>query len=206
MPCKCVLLAYLGLSTIWDGPARTLHFRIDSWQNSSWGFHEIDRQHVECEVAVAGDGSRVNACEYEAFRNFFFRQERRSDRTVYLRKSNAAFEVDERSRRTREVPCTCTWTPMTAIDDDSSCSRTAAIRLPGASRAGKGSIAGHEVVRYLRRHGTGETVSLSLAPGLACEVMEEVRTSYGRLRLPAARWHYKVEGYRSGEPNIEEFR
>ena len=68
----CVLIAYLGLSTIWDGSPRTIQFQIDDWQNQSWGLHNIDRRRIRCEVAAASDGSRLNRNrENELFKHYF---------------------------------------------------------------------------------------------------------------------------------------
>ncbi|MBC8165858.1 MAG: hypothetical protein H7Y20_08305 [Bryobacteraceae bacterium] len=47
---------------------------------------------------------------------------------------------------------------------------------------------------------------MSLAPGLACEVMEEIHTSPGTLGIPGAKWHYRVTSYKPGEPDQNMFR
>ena len=133
MPCGCVLMAYLGLS-IWDGPPRTLRFQIDAWQNQSWGFHDVARQRVRCEVAVASDGSRMNRCEHESFRYYFLRGGQGMLRTLYLRPGNAAFQIDDAARTVHGGPCSCTWEPLTALPDDHECSQTAAARLPDGKR------------------------------------------------------------------------
>jgi hypothetical protein len=206
MPCGCVLIAYLGLSTIWDGSARTLRFQIDGWQNQSWGLHAIDRQRIRCEVAVASDGSRMNRCEYELFHHYFFPDGRGMDRNLYLRSENAGFHIDDTTRMVRGGPCSCTWKPVSALADDNKCRRTAEARLSEGKSIGTGQIAGYEVVQYRAVDEKGAETRLSLAPGLACEVMEEIHTSPGTLGIPGAKWQYRVTSYKPGEPDRNAFR
>lgn len=206
MPCGCVLIAYLGLSTIWDGSARTLGFQIDHWQNQGWGLHNISRQRTRCEVAVASEGSRMNRCEDESFRNYFLSDGRSASRSLYLRAENAAFLIDEATRTVHGGPCSCTWTPLRALPDDGECRRAAAARLSQGKRIGTGRIAGYGVVHYRAVDEEGVETRLSLAPGLACEVMEQIHTWPGTLGIPGAKWHYQVTFIRPGEPDARLFR
>jgi hypothetical protein len=205
MPCGWALYAYLGLS-IWDGSARTLQFQIDSWQNKSWGLHDIDRQRFRCEVAIAGDGSRANRCELEYFHHYFVPDGHWTIRTLYLRSENALFHIEDATRSVRGGPCSCTWQPMSVLADDSECSKTAQARLSGGKRLSNGRIASIDVVRYHAVDETGEKTELSLAPQLACEVMEEMHTQPGTLGIPGAKRQYCVISYKAGEPDSGFFR
>jgi hypothetical protein len=200
------MLAYLALSTILDGSPRTLRFQIDDWQNQSWGLHNIDRRRIQCEVAIAGDGSRMNLCEHESFRHYLVPNGRGTIHTLYLRADNAAFEIDDAARSVRGGKCDCGWEPVRAFADDHECSRTAEARLWEGKRIGTGKIAGHSVVRYQSVDDEGVETELSLAPGLACEVMEEVRTWPGTFGIPGAKWHFLVTDYKPGEPERSIFR
>lgn len=207
MPCGCVLIAYLGLHTIWDGTPRTIRYEIDSWQNHTWGLHNIDRQRHSCEVAVATDGSRRNRCQSEVFKHYFILDRRLSFDNLYLRSTNSAFSIDHPARAIDGGPCTCTWQPLKALlSDGGDCQRTAEARLPGAEYNGTGQVSGHPVVHYRVVETDGSTTDLSLAPGLACEVMEEVSTLPGTLGIPGAKWHYRVTSYKSGEPDASLFQ
>jgi hypothetical protein len=200
VPCSCVLLAYLVLP-IWDGLPRTLHFQIDSWQNNSWGFYDIDRGRTQCEVAIASDGSRMNRCEHDSYRHYFIPQERVIYHSVYSRSENAGFRLDDLARTAYGGHCRCTWDHFRTIADDEECTRTADVRLPGAKNVGEAEVAGHRVVRYRGVDQQSTEIHISLAPSLDCELMEEVRTSPGMLGIPAAKWRYYVTAYRPGEPD-----
>ena len=125
MPCRCVLIAYMGLSTIWDGHPRTLRYEIDDWSNKSWGFHDIDRRHIGCEVAVASDGSRMNKCEHAVFHHYLLRYGGGVTRDVYRKSDHSGFEINDFTRTARGGPCSCTWEPFRAFPDDYKCTRTA---------------------------------------------------------------------------------
>ena len=204
MPCGCVLLAYV-FSESWDGIPRTTQFQIDAWQNLTWGLHNIYRQRTQCEVAIAGDGSRANRCESQYFRHFFWPDGSQSFRSLYLRPENAGFQLDDNTHIARGGPCDCTWEPRKALADDSECTRTAGRRLPGGKRMGVAQIAGHTVVRYRAVHEEGVT-QLSFAPGLACELMESIETALGTLGIPSAKSHYQVTSYKAGEPDRSLFQ
>jgi hypothetical protein len=206
MPCGCVLLAYLGLSTIWDGPPRTLHFEIEDWSNLSWGLHDIDRRSIRCEVAVASDGSRMNQCEYEMFHHYFLRYNGGVGRTVYTRFDHAGFAIDDAKRTARGGTCSCTWEAFHTIPDDDKCRRTAQVRLPDSELMSTGHIAGYETVEYRLVQEDGEEIELSLAPAITCEVMEEVHTWPGTFGIPGAKWRYQVNSYQAGEPDQNRFR
>lgn len=79
-------------------------------------------------------------------------------------------------------------------------------QLGKGQRIGTGQIAGQSVVRYQAVDGKGTEIDLSLAPGLACEVMEEVHTVAGVLGIPSAQWQYHVRSFKPGEPDRSIFR
>jgi hypothetical protein len=95
---------------------------------------------------------------------------------------------------------------MMLLEDNNECRRTAAVRLPKGKRIGTGEIAGHGVIRYGAVDEKGTVTKLSMAPGLACEVMEEVHTWPGTLGIPSAKWQYRVTSYKPGEPGRKLFR
>jgi hypothetical protein len=200
VPCSCVLLAYLGLS-IWDGLPRTLQFQIDSWQNNSWGLHDIGRARTRCEVAIASDGSRMNRCEHDSFRHYFIHTGHGVYHTLYLPSDSIGFFLDDAARIAHEDRCKCTWESFRTIADDEECSRTAVARMPGAKKIGEAQEAGYSVVRYRAVDRQGREIQISLAPSLDCELMEEVRTSPGTLGIPGAKWRYYVTAYKAGEPD-----
>jgi hypothetical protein len=206
MPCVCVLIAYLGLSTIWDGSPRTLTFEIEGWSNQSWGLHDIERRRIRCEVAVAGDGSRMNQCGFEYFHHYFIRYSEGQIRSLYSRSDHSGFYIDDTNRTARGGRCNCTWTPMRAMPDDSECTRTAQVRLPNSKLTGTGQIAGHGTVQYSLIDTEGKQTDLSFAPALACEVMEEIVTFPGTLIIPGAKSRYRVTSYKTGEPDRSRFR
>ena len=187
MPCSCMLIAYLGLSTIVDGSPRTLQFQIDDWQNQSWGLHDIDRRRLRCEVAVASDGSRMNRCEHELFHHYCVPKGRGTEHNLYLRSSNEGFEIDDTARTARGGSCACTWEPFRALADDNECRRTAGARRREGKRIGTGQIAGHAVLRYGSVDETGKGRGVGLPPGLRREFSRRpyhspAGTSAGRRR------------------------
>jgi len=201
-----MLIAYFGLSIIPDGLPRTLQFQIDEWHNQSWGFHDIFRRRIRCEVAVASDGSRMNRCEQELFHHYFIPNGHRTEHGLYLRSANSAFQIDHSTRTAHGGTCHCAWEPPVAPADDGECRRTAAVHLWEGKRTGTGYVSGHRVVRYRSVDWQGMQIELSLAPGLGCEVMEEVHTSPGTLGIPGAKWRYRVSSYKPGEPDSSVFR
>lgn len=145
MGCGCMLFAYLGLS-LWDGSPRMVHYEIDDWRNTSWGFHAIDRRTIVCLAAIAGDGSRANQCSIDIYHHYLFPYEHLRARTLYLRPANSGYEIDDEHRTVRGGPCACSWQPDRQIPDDSSCSRTASALLPHSERIGSDAVAGQPVI------------------------------------------------------------
>jgi hypothetical protein len=205
MPCACALLAYMGL-IIPDGLPRTLSVEIDDWKNQSWGFHAVERRRIRCKIAISANGSRMNRCETESFRHFFIPEEHSSEHAIYLRPQNSAYRIDDESRSVRGGPCGCTWETFQLDVADPDCMRTAQARLSDSHRVGSGSVAGKPVIRYRAEDARGTVRELSLAPDLACEVMEEVHWWKGTLGIPAAKWGYVVTNYRPGEPDRRLFQ
>lgn len=143
----------------------------------------------------------MNRCEHEIFHHYFIGNGGGREHSLYLHSENAGFHIDDTARTVRGGPCSCTWEPLSALPGDSDCRRTAEARLDKGKRIGMGRIAGHSVVRYQAFDEKGTETDLSLAPGLSCEVMEEVHTWPGTLGIPAAKWQYHVTSYKPGEPD-----
>src|ERR1035441_155549 len=108
VPCRCILLAYLGLS-IWDGPPRTLNFEIDDWSNKGWGLHNIDRMTVRCETAISVNGSRMNKCDAEWFHHYLIRYGSESHHTLYVQPIHSGYKIDDKNRVAYGGECECSW-------------------------------------------------------------------------------------------------
>lgn len=203
MPCRCVLLAYLGLP-IFDGLPRTIHFEINDWNNRSWGLYDIERRTDRCETAISENGSRKNKCDFKLFHHYLIPYGGGSWHSLYLQPAHAGYSIDDKTRVARGGPCPCSWDTRRQEPDDSTCSQTAEMLLPGGERLGGGRIGGALVERYQRVDGVA-TNQLSLAPKYGCEVMESVEWRKGTLGIPAAYRRYRVTLYRPGEPDKSAF-
>lgn len=204
MPCGCVLLAYMGLSIL-DGMPRALQLQINSWENRSWGIHNIDRSRTRCDVSISIDGSRMNRCKEETFTGYFIPRDQWNWHSIYLRPDNVAFRIDDAAHTVQGGDCRCTWQLLLPHSQDSECTRTAQQYSAAAKRQTDSQVLGHRVVRYRAIDKEGTEIELSLAPALGCEVMEHVKTWAGTLGIPGAKWHYRVTAYRAGEPDREVF-
>jgi len=201
MPCGCALLAYLGLSIL-DGRPRTLAFEIYDWQNTSWGFHAIDRTLTRCKVAISSDGSRMNRCESDSFHHYLILDQHFTEHTLYSRPENAGYRIDDMTGTAHGGHCSCTWESGRLDEGDIDCRRTAEELLPQSHPAGTGELIGQPVVRYQAINESGTMRELALARNLGCEVLEDVHTWKGTLGIPGAKWRYVVTSYTPGEPKL----
>ncbi len=194
----------MGLS-IWDGSPRTIHFEIDDWSNTSWGLHAIDRRTIVGETAISENGSRTNKWDFELFHHYLIRYGGGSEHTLYVQPTHTGYSIDDGGRIVDGGSCGCTWETAQLKSDDSSCSQTAAERLPGGDRIGSGRIAGALVTQYRRVDDRGTVSLLSLAPEFRCDVMEEIKRWKGTLGIPGAQWRFRVTSYKPGEPDKSVF-
>ncbi len=199
MPCRCVLIAYVGLS-IWDGAPRTIHFEIDDWRNNSWGLHNIERRTLRCETAIASNGSRRNKCDIDLFHHYLLRYSSSSSHELYIQPTHSGYSIDDKNKIASGGKCECTWEATRQTADDATCSQTAASRLGQAERVGANRIAGIFVVEYRSVEPNGALRSISLAPSHGCEVMEQVVRTKGTLGIPGSQWRYRVTSNEPGEP------
>jgi hypothetical protein len=204
MPCGCVLLAYVGLS-IFDGLPRTIHYRIEAFENKSWGFHHVERESILCTTSVSADGSRHNRCFGTSSRYWVIPQKGFRVRTLYARPAHAGYEIDDANRTATGGPCSCTWTAPSLLLDDKDCLQSAKRLLGHAQPAGEGLILGHRVIRFTARRRTlhrrdAETETIALAPDLGCEALEHSDYTLGFLGIPYRGWRYRVLSYEPGEP------
>lgn len=198
MPCGCVLLAYAGLSFL-DGQPRTIHFQIDRWENNSWGFHNVERDIAGGTVAISSDGSRSNVLEFESRKFYFISQGHFRSHSLYRRRENIGYRIDDQARTVHPVPCSCTWTPAELRQDDPDCSQTASAYFNG-KRISYATVAGISVVRYrLVDESTSE--EMALAPLLGCDIMDHERTTFNDFGLPTSYYHLAVTTYVPGEPD-----
>src|ERR1700730_1828815 len=109
MACGCSVLAYLGLWQLLGNVPRTVAFDIDRWENNSWGLHNIERDLISGTVAVAADGSRANNVKSTHYKHYFFPNGQFSAHSIFLRLTNVAYEVDDKTRTATIWRCTCTW-------------------------------------------------------------------------------------------------
>ena len=157
------------------------------------------------ETAISQDGSRTNKWDFELFHHYLIRYGGGSGHTLYEQLTQSGYSIDDKGRIARGGACACSWETPQLKSDDSSCSQTAAERLPGGERIGSGRIADALVMQY-RRVDDGGTVSLlSLALGFRCDVMEEIKRWKGTLGIPGAQWRYRVTAYKLGEPDKSVF-
>ena len=190
----------MGLS-IWDGAPRTIQVEIDDWSNQSWGLHDVDRMTIRGEIAVSGNGSRMGKFDAEWFHYYLIRYSGRAYHTLYVLPIHSGYSIDDKNRIAYGGECACSWDAERQKPDDSNCSQSAAIRLPGGKRVGSSRIAGALVVQYRHVNDKGTIRQLSLAPEHGCEVMEDLQRSKGTLGIPSALRRYRVTSYRPGEPD-----
>jgi hypothetical protein len=70
--------------------------------------------------------------------------------------------------------------------------------------AGRGNIAGYDVVRYVQSVSDGGQqmqLEISLAPNLSCELMEATRKISGWLGITKSVARYRVTHHERGEPD-----
>jgi hypothetical protein len=106
--CGCTLAAYLGLWQLLGNSPRTVAFEIESWENNSWGLHNIEMEQASGTVAVSADGSRANKVNWTHLRHYFIQSAQGPVHSIYRRPENIAYQVDDQARTTTILPCTCT--------------------------------------------------------------------------------------------------
>jgi hypothetical protein len=198
VPCACVLYAYIGLF-VRDGQARTIRFETDSWENNSWGLHNVDRRNQSGTVAIFSDGSRANTGTWDFRRYYFVPGGNGHWRTIYLPSHRSSYVIEDDKRIVSRIPCSCMWEPPRIELDDSECSRTAGGRGL-KQRAGNGVVAGIPVVLYRARNQSASR-DAALAPAFGCELMDEEETTYNHYGLPTSHRHFRVTHYTPGEPD-----
>ena len=199
MPCGCLSLVYAGLAIL-DGVPRTIGIEMYSWQNTSWGFHAIDRNYETCTIAVSSDNSRATSCRTKSFKHYLMPTGNWRFDALYLASEHAAYRIDHDTREISGGRCRCTWT-WKLITGDTDCSETARRESESAQRIGRGHIAGYEVIRYREQDESGYVREFALAPAASCEVMEWTVKYPGTMGIPGARRHYRVTSYVAGEPD-----
>jgi hypothetical protein len=200
----CVLVAYVGFLNA--GQPRTVRFEFRDWQNTSWGFHSIDRSYARCEVAISRDGSHIETCEWQSFRYHFIPSARERHHGIHLRSGGPRFIIDHKNRSITQGQCFCAADLAKPIPAGPECTQVARSRMQNASQTGTDEIAGQRVVRYFGFNNGGAEVELALAPALGCETMEEIHTYRGWAGLPAGKWEYRIHSYALGEPDPSVFR
>ena len=201
MSCGCVLAVYLGLSQLANSPPRTVRFEIETWQNNSWGFHDIDRREGWGTVAIYGDGSRVNKVSANGYEHYFFPNYSYTLHNIYRRGENIVYLIDDRAKTATLSRCRCTWNEPVRPATDREC-ETVAKSYPANRRVrvGEGRVAGILVIRYWMEDDVYEH-ERAFAPEFGCEELEETSTSYNKYGLPTSRFHFIVRSYVAGEPN-----
>ncbi len=206
MPCECYLAAYLGLWQLLGNSPRTVAFDIDRWANDSWGLLNIERDQISGTVAVAGDGSRATVATSTQFKHYFIPSGQWAVHSIYLRPADIAYQVDDQTKTTTILRCTCTWQAPIQPSPDQECKAAAKFHLGASVRIGSGVVAGVSVVRY---RATGDKDrdehEAAFAPRLGCDLLEERSATYNTIGLPATRFHYIVRSYLRGEPRKESF-
>jgi hypothetical protein len=210
MPCGCVLLAYYGLGIL-DGLPRTIHYQIDRFENTSWGFHKTWRETINGTAYISADGSRLNVASSASFRHWVIPDGSSRMRSLYLSGPNEGYEIDQEARTVTGGPCACTWTRFELDRDDPTCVQSASSMIDDPHLEREGRIAGHRVLwfsasRPLPPPRARRTVSVALAPGLACEALEHSHIETGFLDIPYRTWRYRVVSYQAGEPPPDTFR
>jgi len=183
----------------------TLQFEKEDWQNTSWGFHSIHGSRTTGMVAVSGSGSRLNRLNAQSYRFHVWPEFKASVDLLYIAGEDTTYVIESGSKTVHEAVCACAWEKRDA-DRTPTCSATAK-RILGrtAVRSGLSWRAGQRVIRWRVLDGD-ESEEVELAPGAGCEVMEQVKTWYGRFRLPSSRWRFAVTSYTPGEPDPALFR
>ncbi len=203
MPCGCVLAFYASLPFIGTAPA-VVQFEQEWWVNESWGFHAIRGNRASGTIAVSRTGSRLNRIEGAAYRYHFWPEGQWNADLLYDAATDSSWS---KNRDTGEVygrPCQCSWDK--SVDRSPQCEVTARRWFGERTvRARDGSVAGQPVVRW-RVRDADEEAETALAPGLGCEVMELVRTTFGKFGIPASRSRFVVTAYKAGEPDAAYFR
>src|SRR4051794_7512815 len=123
--CGCALLAYLGLWQLSGDQPRTVVFDIERWENNSWGVHNIELDQIRGTVAVSADGSRVNVLNATRYQHYLYRVGVFVEHSIYLKPSRIAYRIDDKSRTTTTVRCTCRWNDPPPRVTDWTCSAAA---------------------------------------------------------------------------------
>lgn len=199
MPCKCLLLAYAGLWQLASNTPRTVTFSIETWDNHSWGLHNIERGRASGTVAVFADGSRANQFAWTRFQHYFIARSTGMIHTIYQRPPQLTVTIDDQTKTATIAPCGCSWQEPPENLPDAQCAAAARGYLRVAvTRTGSDSVAGIPVIRY--RATSGVSHEVALAPASGCDLLEERRTTYNWFGIPTSHLHFIVRSYALGEP------
>ena len=204
--CGCALVAYLGLWQLSGDYPRTVTFDLEYWENSTWGLHSIERHHVKGTVSVSADGSRANTINRAYFKHYFVPSGDTAIHTIYVRPTNVAYSIDDKTRTTEVIRCACNWGEAAMLASDASCSAAAkAVLGSKAMLVAFEVVAGISAVRY-RTTGSKDEHEAAFAATFYCDMLEEKRATYNSIGIPTSRSHFIMRSYAPGEPRRESFR
>jgi hypothetical protein len=193
----------------WTGPARMIRAEFEYWTTDEWRRHK-----TECEISISSNGSHAARCQFATYHHLLLPNSRKSFRILFLQPQGTEVEIDD-AKRTVSTGLRFQWrSPPPAATNDADCGNRAlmistAVNWDDENKsqlrfAGRGNVAGYDVVRYVQSgsdSGAQMLFEISLAPSLSCELMEATRKTSGWLGVTKSVARYRVTHHERGEPD-----
>ena len=196
MNCLPVWVAIAGtiIPTVPDSPG-TYQFEYDSWENQSWGLHNVSHKKVRCEMAVALNGSRSHRCDAERYHHYIISDVQGSGHVLYAKPTHECYSIDHKARTVGHGSCLCKEDGPSS-SKDSNCARRASSELPNGNLIGFSEVAGVRVVEYRGADYNGRRVYLSLAPSLGCEALDRIELQFGKFGIPTLMIRSRITSFK----------
>jgi hypothetical protein len=186
---------------------RTLRWEGSGWENTSWGFHAVQRWRGSTVLAYRRDGGIMERNSRREWHNYVVLKSDWDTAQIKFPKDQRTIAIDHKDKVYSEragvrggLPI---WEP-----EDADCTKLALrFELSNLKRVlGETVIAGIRSIQFTGIRSKTERVSVWLAPSLGCTQMRVVSSGYNSFGLPTSHSRLEVVSARIGEPDITLFQ
>jgi hypothetical protein len=186
---------------------RTPRWEGYGWENTSWGFHAVQRWSGSTVLAYRRDGGIMERNSRREWCNYVIPKSEWDTAQIKFPKEQRTIAIDYRAKEYSErvgvrggLPV---WDP-----DDADCAKLALwFELSDLKRVmGETVIAGIRSIPYTGVRSKTERVSVWLAPSLGCTQMRLVSADHNSIGLPTSHSWMEVVWARIGEPDAALFK
>jgi hypothetical protein len=181
---------------------RTLRWEGSGWENTSWGFHAIQRWKGSTVLAYRRDGGIMERNSRREWHNYVVLKSEWDTAQIKFPKEQRTIEIDYKNREYSERSGVRGGLPVWDPDDPDCTKLAIRFDLSDLKRiAGDTEIAGIRSIQFTGMRSKSERVSVWLAPSLGCTQMRLIRTDHNSIGLPTSHSSLEVVSARVGEPD-----